>query len=224
LTSAFFCISQLDPAQEYVDTGTCFSGNRKNLVQLQPFFQSKQIPRALVAAQAIDLGGDDGEAASSMAEPIDELFISRLRGDVRVDEADAKAECLAILEIRLDEGRPSCGDGFRNLRIAVARQVGEDSSRALALVQQGKEIDRAGAARRRRDLGSFVADKRVQQARFAYIGSAEKSNLRHRGNWELRSRKGGEQELSGIAHSGQEYGNLTAEPPVHCQLRPAARR
>jgi hypothetical protein len=70
-----------------------------------------------------------------MAEPVDELFVAWLRGDVRIDEADAEAECLAFFEIRLDEGGPLGGDGLGDFRVAVARQVGEDFFRPLALVE-----------------------------------------------------------------------------------------
>lgn len=140
MTLAFFRISRFDPAPEHVDTRTSLRRDRQNLVEFQTFFQREQVARAFVAAEAIDLGGDNSKSAASVAEPVDELFIARLRGDVRVDEADAEAECFAILEVRLDEGRPLRGDGLGNLRIAVTGQVGEDSSRALALIQQGKKL------------------------------------------------------------------------------------
>lgn len=178
-----------------------FGGDGEDFVDLEAFLECAQIAGALVAAEAIDLGGDDGEGASGGAEPVDELAVAGLGWDVGVDEADAEVECGARGEIGLNEGGPAGGDGFGDFGVAVAGEVGECQARALSLIQEQEKIDGAGAAWCGRDLGGLLAGERVQQARFTDVGAAEESDLRHAGRGELFGGKGGEKELSGVAHA-----------------------
>lgn len=103
---------RLNPRPELIDAVAGLGRDGQDIVEFQCFFQGEHVARAFVAAEAVDLGGDDGKVAACGAEPVDELAIAGLRRNVGVDEADAEAECRAVVEIGLDEGRPSGGDGF----------------------------------------------------------------------------------------------------------------
>ena len=97
---------------EFLDAGFCFGGDEEDGFELVRTFECGDAFAALVAAEAVRLGGDDGELAAGVAEEVDELLVAFLRWNVGVDEADTEREGGALGEIRVDEGGPAGGDGL----------------------------------------------------------------------------------------------------------------
>jgi len=79
-----------------------------------------------VVGEAVGFGAYDEVGTLRLLEEVDELLIAGLGRDVGVDQADAEGEGFALGDVGFDEGGPFGGDGFGNLGVAVAGQVGED--------------------------------------------------------------------------------------------------
>ena len=155
-----------------------FGGDGEDLFEAEALLQCDEVAGALVAAEAVDFGSDYGEVAAGGTEPVDELAVAFLRGDVGVDQTDAELEGGADGEIGLNEGGPAGGDGFRNFGVAVAGQVSLDEPGTLAGVEEREEVDGSGAAGGGGDFGGFGADEGVEEAGLADVGAAEEGDFR----------------------------------------------
>src|SRR5262249_6634832 len=90
----------------------------------------------------------------------------------------------AIRQIRLDELGPFRRDLARNLGIAVSGQINqhEFGQRLFRLCINANEVDGPGAPRRGTDMSYLLPQQRVDQARFAHIGTSQEREL----GWALR--------------------------------------
>lgn len=102
--------SSFDSGPQFLDPGAGFGRDGKQVVHFKPLFQGEEIAGALVATETIDFGCDHGKVAACGSQPVEQLKVTLLRGDVGIDEADAEFERGADGEIRLDEGRPARGN------------------------------------------------------------------------------------------------------------------
>src|SRR5579863_6240857 len=85
-----------------------------------------------------------------------------------------------MTEIWLDELWPLLRNFFGNFGVTIAREVDENHFRArLAGPANLEEIDAPGASGSRTGARQLGPHERIDHARFADIGAAEKSNLGH---------------------------------------------
>ena len=154
-----------------------------------------------VGGELVAFCADDEETALMGAEEGEELGIAFLRRDVGVDEADAERECGAIGEVGVDEFWPLGGDGFGDLRVAVAGQVSEDEARwrvvggGFCVGEEREEVDGAGAAGRGGDFCLAGADEGVEQRRLADVGAAEEGYFWRGWSGKLCGVEGGEKKF-----------------------------
>lgn len=103
-----------------------------------------------VIGETVTLGADDKEGSANLPQEVQKLCIRGLRRDIRVHQADTESKLSPFGQIGIDEGLPLRRDGFRDFGITVAGKIGkEDLRQGIGIVIKAKEIDRAGAARRR---------------------------------------------------------------------------
>src|SRR5208283_6078103 len=108
-----------------------------------------------------------------------QLPVAVLRRYVDVYQRHAQGQRRTVIEIRLDKLWPLLRDFTRNLGVPVARQVGENQlGTRFPRPAHGKEIDAAGTAGSGAGTGDLRADERIDDAGFADVGAAEKSDLR----------------------------------------------
>src|ERR1035437_1021656 len=69
---------RFNPRPEFLHSVAGLGGNRKKLIQLQILLQRQQVARALVAAEAVNLGGHHGKLAPRGPQPFDQLQIALL--------------------------------------------------------------------------------------------------------------------------------------------------
>ena len=141
----------------------------------------------VIARHPIGLGRDDDVWPSSGLQEFEQLAVTFLRRNVGIDESEAKRQTAAMLKVGIDEAGPLLRNLARDLCVSVAGQIGKQEFRlGLAGAPDLKKIDTARAAGSRTGAGEFLVDKRIDDARFAHIGSSKKSDFGQAGGREVR--------------------------------------
>jgi len=176
--------------------------------------QGSQCGVQSIVGEPVALGGHQQEFAIRGGEEVQQLAVTLLRGNVGVDQNDAQAQRGALVEIRLDEFGPLLGNLARNLGVAVAGKIGENQLGArFSGPANLEEVDAAGAAGSGTGARHLVSDQRIDDARLADVGPAEKSDLRQAGSGKLggvggRRQKPGENPHTQVCNEERQIGKL----------------
>jgi len=171
-----------NPLPESWYPGSGLRRDGKDLLDAMLALQGSEALTQHVIRQPVRLRPNDDKRPLRLLEIEDQLSVTRLRGDIGIHQADAQGQSFSLAEVRLDEQRPLCRDGLRDLRISIAWKVREDQRRNLLLsptrsLMQGKEVDRPrppGGGGHPRLLG---AEEGVDQRRLSDVRSPQECYL-----------------------------------------------
>jgi len=162
--------------------GSGLRRDRKDLLDAMLALQSSEVLTQHVLRQPVRLRPNDDKRPLRLLEIEDQLSVTRLWRNIGIHQADAQCQSLSLAEVRLDEQRPLCRDGLRDLCVSIARKIGEDQRRNLLLSStrsfvQGKEVDRprpSGSGGHPRLLG---AEQGVDQGGLSNVRASQERHL-----------------------------------------------
>ena len=115
-----------NPRPQFLDPIPRLRRNRQNLLHSSARFSAARLRvRSLPLSRSILVATTTNSRPAARSQSSNWRSLGR-GGTLRVDQANAKRQRLAFREIRLDECRPACRNGFRNFRVSVAGQIGKD--------------------------------------------------------------------------------------------------
>src|SRR5579864_1943199 len=196
---ASYCPANLFPQLVAARTGA--SGVAQDVLGSQRLFKPLQRGLQLVVGDAVHFGSYDEMGTANGAQEFAQLLVARLGRNVGIHQRNAQRKSGALLEVRLNELLPAGGEFVRDLGVAVAGQIGEEEVGTWTSgPADGIKINAASPPRSGAGTGYLVAKKGIDDAGFAYVGAAEKSDLRGGGRREMRDVGGRGYELGKYFH------------------------
>src|SRR5690242_18593579 len=181
---ASYCPANLFP--QLVAASTRASGVAQDVFGSQRLFEPLQRGLELVVGDAVHFGRYYEMGAANGTQKLAELLVAGLGWNVGIYKRNAQRKSRALLEVGLNELLPAGGAVVRDLGVAVAGQVGEEQVGPWTSgPADGIKIDAASPPWSGTCTRYLVAEKGIDDAGFAYVGAAEKSDLRRRGRGEM---------------------------------------
>ncbi len=155
-----------------------------------------------IAGKFVRLGPHDQSLSPGGIEKRKQLFVIFLRRHIDIHQRQAQRQSLSLLQVRLDERRPTGSDFFRDLGIAVSRQISENQLwLRFSRPAYFEKIDRARASGSGTCLRNFCPQQRIDYAGFPHVRSSEECNFRQGRGRKLVHRHCRTQESGEDAHN-----------------------